>query len=111
MHHLADAEAVLSERIRRTISEPRPVLWAFDQDRWATSLDYSQMPLGLSRQIYQSTRESIIYLATQHYERSGELEFIHSETGLRTLKDEFEKVATHNQHHLDQIAVALKRIG
>ena len=28
MHHLADAEAVLSERIRRTISEPRPVLWA-----------------------------------------------------------------------------------
>ena len=47
MHHLADAEAVLSERIRRTISEPRPVLWAFDQDKWAAGLDYSQMRLGL----------------------------------------------------------------
>ena len=110
MHHLADAEAVLSERIRRTISEPRPVLWAFDQDRWAANLDYSQMPLGLSRQIYQATREGIIHLANQHYDRSGELEFIHSETGLRTLKDEFDKVASHNQHHLDQIAVALKRM-
>ena len=111
MHHLADAEAVLSERIRRTISEPRPVLWAFDQDRWATSLDYSQMPLGLSRRIYQATREGIIHLANQHYDRSGELEFIHSETGLRTLKDEFDKVATHNQHHLDQIEIALTRMA
>jgi hypothetical protein len=68
------------------------------------------MPLSVSREIYQATRAGIIHLATQHYERSGELEFIHSETGLRTLKDEFDKVATHNQHHLDQIAVALKRI-
>jgi len=110
MHHLADAEAVLSERIRRTISEPRPVLWAFDQDKWATNLDYSQMPLRVSREIYQATRAGIIHLATQHYERSGELEFIHSETGVRTLQDEFDKVAAHNQHHLDQIAAALKRM-
>ena len=110
MHHLADAESVLSERIRRTISEPRPVLWAFDQDKWAKRLDYSQMPLGLSRQIYQATREGIIHLATQHYELNGGLEFIHSETGVRTLKDEFDKVPAHNEHHLNQIEIALKRM-
>jgi DinB family protein len=109
LHHLADAETVLSDRIRRTISEPRQVLWAFDQDAWATGLDYSQMPLELSRQIYESTRAGIIHLAGQHYSRSGHLEFIHSETGIRTLRDEFDKVAAHNEHHLDQIEVALKR--
>ncbi len=35
LHHLADAETVLFERIRRVISEPRQVLWALDQDAWA----------------------------------------------------------------------------
>lgn len=109
LHHLADAEAVLSDRIRRTISEPRQVLWAFDQDKWATGLNYSQMPLDLSRRIYEATRAGIIHLAGQHYDRSGHLEFIHSETGLRTLRDEFDKVASHNEHHLNQIEAALKR--
>lgn len=109
LHHLADAEAVLSDRIRRTISEPRQVLWAFDQDKWANGLDYSRMPLDLSRRIYEATRAGIIHLAGQHYDKSGHLEFVHSETGLRTLRDEFDKVAAHNQHHLDQIETALNR--
>lgn len=109
LHHLADAETVLSDRIRRTISEPRQVLWAFNQDAWATRLDYSQMPLELSRRIYESTRSGIIHLAAEHYDRSGHLEFVHSETGIRTLKDEFDKVAAHNEHHLDQIELALKQ--
>ena len=109
LHHLADAEAVLSDRIRRTISEPRQVLWAFDQDAWAAGLDYSGMPLDLSRRIYEATRAGIIHLAGQHYDRSGHLEFIHSETGIRTLGDEFDKVVEHNEHHLAQIEAALKR--
>jgi hypothetical protein len=109
LHHLADGETVLNDRIRRTISEPRQVLWAFNQDAWATGLDYSQMPLDLSRQIYEATRAGIIHLARQHYDTSGQLEFVHSETGVRTLRDEFDKVAAHNKHHLDQIELALKR--
>ncbi|HKR60657.1 MAG TPA: DinB family protein, partial [Pyrinomonadaceae bacterium] len=109
LHHLADGETVLSDRIRRTLSEPRQVLWAFDQDGWAKGLDYSQMPLELSRGIYEATRAGIIHLARQYYDSRGHLEFVHSETGVRTLRDEFDKVASHNQHHLDQISIALKQ--
>jgi hypothetical protein len=111
LHHLADAETVLNDRIRRTISEPKQVLLVFDQDAWAKRLDYSLMPLNLSRQIYEATRAGIIYLAREHYERSGHLEFIHSETGVRTLKDEFDKVSTHNEEHLKQIEAALPKAG
>lgn len=107
LHHLADAETVLFERIRRVISEPRPVLWAFDQDAWATKLDYANVPLELSRDIYASVREGIIHNVRSHYDSSGHLEFVHSETGVRTLKDEFEKVAWHNEHHLEQIRRAI----
>lgn len=109
LHHLADAETVLYDRIRRIISERRQVLWAFDQDAWAIGLDYASAPLALSRQIYESTRAAVIHQALIHYEKHGDLEFVHSETGVRTLKDEIEKVAWHNEHHLAQIELALSR--
>src|SRR5271170_7849464 len=108
LHHLADAETVLFDRIRRVISERRQVIWAFDQDAWASGLDYSHMPLDLSRRIYESVRAGVIYQARLHYEKSGHLDFVHSETGVRTLKAEFDKVASHNEHHLAQIDLALK---
>ena len=111
LHHLADAETVLFDRIRRVISEPKQVIWAFDQDAWATGLDYSRMPLELSRRIYDAVRDGIIYQARLHYDKDGHREFVHSETGIRTLKAEFDKVASHNEHHLEQIELALKGSG
>jgi len=107
LHHLADAETVLFDRIRRIISEPRQVLWAFDQDAWAAGLDYARTPLELSRSVYDAVRAGVVYQARLHYERSGQLEFVHSQAGIRTLKDEFDKVAWHNEHHLAQIERAL----
>ena len=84
------------------------MIWAFDQDAWAKGLSYSQMPLDLSRQIYRAVRLGVIYQARLHYERSGHLEFVHSQTGIRTLKDEFDKIVSHNEHHLEQIDLALR---
>jgi hypothetical protein len=105
--HLADSETVLFDRVRRVLSEPRQVLWVYDQDAWARGLDYSQVPLDISRRVYESVRNAIIYYAGRYYEQKGQLEFVHSVTGVRTLKDEFDKVASHNEHHLGQIRSAL----
>jgi hypothetical protein len=66
------------------------------------------MPIEVSRRIYESVRAGVIYQARLHYEKNGHLEYVHSETGVRTLKDEFDKVAWHNEHHLEQIELALK---
>ena len=107
LHHLTDSETVFFDRIRRTLSEPRQVLWVYDQDAWAEGLDYAQRPLALSRQIYGPVRNAIIYYAGLRYESHGHLEFVHSVTGVRTLRDEFDKVAGHNAHHLAQIRAAL----
>jgi hypothetical protein len=107
LHHLADSETVLFDRIRRVLSEPRQVLWVFDQDAWARGLDYSRVPLDISREVYKSVRAAIIYYAGMYYGQKGHLEFVHSVTGVRTLKDEFDKVASHNEHHLSQIRLAL----
>jgi DinB superfamily len=111
LHHLSDSESVFFDRIRRVLSEPRPVVWVMDQDAWAKGLDYAQVPLDISRHVYESVRNAIIYYAGRHYERSGHLEFVHNVDGVRTLRDEFDKVAAHNEHHLSQIRLALGAEG
>ena len=106
--HLTHSETTFIERIQRTLSEPRPVLWFMHQDLWATSLEYDKMPLDLAGRLYEASRNVIIYYAREYYDSRGHLEFIHSVTGLRTLKDEFDKVAVHNENHLNQIRTALR---
>jgi len=78
--HIADAETVFYNRIRRVLSEPRQVIWAFDQDAWAKKLDYDQFPLAISMDIYRSERASIIFLAEKYYLVDGQKDFGHSET-------------------------------
>ena len=105
--HIADVETVLYDRIRRIIAEPKQVIWAFDQDLWAKNLDYSTFPLSISKQTFTSIREGVIYLADKFYLDLGDKQFIHSDTGLKTLKEEFDKVAWHCDHHSKQIEMAM----
>jgi DinB superfamily len=109
LHHLSDSETVFLDRIHRILSEPRPVLPVMDQDAWAKGLDYSHVPLAIARPVYESARNAIMYYAGAHYERRGHLEWVHSVDGVRTLRDEFDKVAAHNENHLRQIRLALER--
>lgn len=106
--HLADTETVLYDRIRRTIAEqPKPVLWSFDQDAWAAHLDYASFPLDAAKEMYSGTRSAVIHVVHRYYISHGDLSFVHSTSGLRTLQEEMDKVAWHNQHHLDQIELAI----
>ena len=107
LQHLTDSETVLYDRIRRVLSEPRQVIWVYDENAWSKALSYSERPLEMSRRIYESVRAAMIFYAQLHYEKDGHLEFVHSVTGVRTLKDEFDKTASHNEHHLSQIRRAL----
>ena len=110
LHHIVDAETVLYDRVRRVIaSEQRPVIWAFNQDAWNAGLNYKTFPLRINKSIFIATRAAVEYLVQEQYEKIGGKEFIHSETGVRTLKEEFDKFAWHNQHHLNQIEMALRR--
>ena len=107
LHHLADSETVFYDRLCRVLSEPRQVLWVYDQDAWAKGIDYSTKPLALARPVYDSLRTANSYFVETRYESDGDREFVHSVTGVRTLKDEMQKIAAHNAHHLAQIRKAL----
>ena len=107
LHHIADAESVLYDRIRRAISKPGQVVWGFDQDAWCQGLEYEKMPLSISKDLFVAVRKGIYYLAEQYFESHGDNFYIHSETGSRVLRDEFDKVVWHADHHLAQIKLTL----
>jgi len=108
LHHITDTETVFYDRVRRVLSEPLQVQWAFNQDAWMKGLNYSQLPMELSLNMYGAVRACVIHQAHLHYEINGAREFVHSETGIRTLKSEFDRIANHNAHHLSQIEQALR---
>ena len=111
LHHLADSETVFYDRICRVLSEPRQVLWVYDEAAWASGIDYAKKPLTLARPVYESLRSANAYYVETRYESDGHREFVHSVTGVRTLKEEMIKIAAHNAHHLAQIRTALGRQG
>ncbi len=109
--HLSDTEDTLMNRVKKTIAENKPVIYGLDPDLWNDGLAYDDYPLSVSKHLYHACRESVIHLAKNYYQNLGTREYVHSETGIRTLKDEFDKIAAHNQSHLNQIKLAIKEEG
>ena len=105
--HIVDADQVLLERISRGITNPGQTVYGFDPDKWADGLQYRKLSLDVARALFVATRARTIELAQHYYESHGANEYNHNETGKRTVKDEFDKVAWHTEHHLGQMGVAL----
>lgn len=110
LHHLADAESVLCERIKRGIAEPGTAVFSFDQDKWSDAFRYPEIPLHLAKQHFWAVREQVIYLAERFYESHGTNTFFQAQVGIRTVKEEFDKVVWHNQKHIVQVQQALAAI-
>lgn len=109
LHHLTDTEMILHTRIKKVIAEPRQVVWNCGQDDWNNVFGYVDEPLGNKKQAYEICRDLNYELVEKCYDQFQQKEFVHSEMGLRTVKDEFEKIAWHNEKHLEQIRHALSK--
>ena len=48
VHHLADSEATSGLRLRKLLTEEYPVIQGYDQDAWARTLGYRDVPLAMA---------------------------------------------------------------
>jgi len=106
MLHITDADQVLLERISRGIANPGQMVYGFHQDKWANKF-YPSLSIDVSKALFTATRARIIELAKLYHESDGANTYDHSETGHRTVKEEFDKVVWHTEHHLGQMRTAL----
>lgn len=103
IQHLADSDLVAGYRIKMVLSEDRPRLQGYDQDRWASEFHYQQTPLTLALSQLTALRASNLHfwnqLTPQQLERVG----IHAERGPESAGHILRLMAGHDLVHRRQI--------
>jgi len=101
--HLSDSEIAAAMRLRRIIAEENPTLEAYNQDAWATHLDYGRrkpsQALETFRRIRAENYELLKELPETAFDRVG----LHTERGPLTLKQLTQLIAEHAESHAAQL--------
>jgi len=106
--HCADAETVAAARIRYLVSEEKPVIQAFDQDRWARTLDYHESRVELALAAVDVMRAHTAGFLRRLPEEAWASEGTHSELGRYTAEDWLRIYAEHLEGHVRQIERTLE---
>jgi DinB superfamily len=100
--HLADAELVFAHRFRQVIAENNPTLMAFDQNAWASNLDYARRKpktsLDTLRRLRAENHELMKDLPETTFARTGN----HTERGTLSLRQMVEGASDHLESHARQ---------
>ena len=102
--HLADAELVMTTRMRWAAAQPGKGIVAFDQDKWAATGKYAATPVEVSLATFTAARrwtvEFLKHLTPA--EREGYIQ--HEERGKETIPHLMKMMAGHDLNHLKQMA-------
>ncbi len=101
--HLADAEVNAYARCRRAIAEPGSPVFAYDQDRWASVLNYTQQDGEEALELFRYLRALTYTLLKSLPESTWANTIMHPEVGVMTLDDWLDIYAAHAHNHVDQI--------
>lgn len=103
VNHLADVEINYVQRMKKVIAEDKPLLPAFDQDRWAKSLFYDKSSVDDSIATVFTLRIAMARvlrgLNNNDFDKYG----IHTENGKVTLLNLLEMAINHSEHHAKAI--------
>jgi hypothetical protein len=106
--HCADAEMNAAARIRYLVAEEKPVIQGFDQDRWASALDYHAERIELALATVDVMRAHTVGLLRRLPENAWASEGVHSESGRYTAEDWLKIYAEHLEKHARQIERTLE---
>lgn len=112
VHHVVDSHINSYVRFKWTVTEDKPVIKAYFEDRWATLEDATRAPVDLSLTFLAALHARWVYflksLSTEELER----EFTHPETGNNVnLRKNIGLYAWHGNHHLAHITNLRGRMG
>jgi len=101
--HLSDSEILAATRFRRILAEDRPVLEAFNQNAWATNLDYNKRKTSQALETFRRIRGENYELLKDLPETAFERTAVHSKLGEVTLLRMLQIFAEHAENHAQQL--------
>jgi hypothetical protein len=104
--HLADTELVVSFRFRQVIAQDAPPLITFDQDAWASRLDYAKRKPSHAIESFRRLRGENYELLKDQPEEVFARVGMHPERGPVTLLDMLKLFTNHVEKHCTHIRAA-----
>ena len=103
VQHLADSEMNSALRLRKLLAEDFPVIFGYDQERYAQSLFYNEREIEPALDAFRGARASSMQLLRRMSEADWLREGWHTEHGRYTPETWLEIYAVHAHNHAEQI--------
>lgn len=101
-HHVADSEMMAAIRLRRLLTENKPVIFGYDEKAFAEKLT-SDRPIEPSLEAMRRARETCAQLLERMSEDDWGIVGTHTESGRYTPDDWLRIYAAHGHEHAEQI--------
>ncbi len=103
VHHVADSHMNAVIRMKLILTEEKPALKPYDQDKWAVLADTTNVPVGISLEILRGLHDRWFRLLESVKEDAWGRAGYHSERGDVTLESMLNTYAEHGEKHVGHI--------
>lgn len=111
VHHIADSHMNSVIRFKWALTEDKPTIKAYYEDRWALLDDYNDIDVHDSVDFLRLLHKRWVVLLYTLTENELQREFIHPESGPTSLYKNIGFYAWHGRHHVAQITSLKRRRG
>ncbi len=107
VHHIADSQLNMYQRLRLALTDDNPTVPAFDQDKWAVLPD-TELPVESSIKMLEGINERIVALGKHLSEEQFARTFSLEGEDTISVATKIAKLSWHEEHHLAHIKIALE---
>ena len=111
VHHVPDSHLNAYVRMKLALTEDRPAIKPYDQERWAALPDTVHTPVGISLAMLEALHERWVVLLRSLEPRDFSRKLIHPESGEMDLDMLVCHYAWHGRHHVGHITSLRQRMG
>ena len=109
--HIADYEPILADRMKRIISEDRPLMVTSTPDQFAAGLRYHDRCVAEEMALIESTRKQMARILKGLPHEALNRQGVHHRKGLVTLENILAAAVGHIPHHVSFIQEKRKALG
>jgi hypothetical protein len=109
VHHVPDSHMNMYVRMKLALTEDRPTIKTYEEQRWAELTDARTAPVSVSLDLLDALhRRWVLFLRGLH-DRDFDRAFLHPELGEMTLHSGLALYAWHARHHAAHIRTTIAR--
>lgn len=103
VQHLADSEMTSALRLRKLLTEERPIIYGYDEAAYAVRLHYNEREMGPALEAFRGARSTTVQILKTMSEDDWQREGWHTESGLYSVEKWLRLYADHAHNHAAQI--------